>query len=159
ALERAKKRVRERRLSELAAQIVTLSADLVEDGEPQGQPGARYLNRLAFKQGDRTTLLNASDVIWIEAEDYYVRIHAKQGRHMVRATLASLEDRLNPHAFLRVHRAAIVNLDEIREVYDENGLLLVLSDGSRVPVSRSRRSTVEPLVLPRDRTHGRSGSS
>jgi two-component system LytT family response regulator len=68
---------------------------------------------------------------------------------MVRATLASFEGRLDPQRFVRVHRAAIVNLHDVREVHDTGGLLLVLSDGSQVPVSRARRRQVEPLMLPR----------
>ena len=147
ALERAKTRVRERRLRGLADQMATLSAEFRDDPS-QAEPASRHLRRLAFKQGDRSILLNASDVLWIEAEDYYVLIHAKTGRHMVRATLASLEDRLDPQVFQRVHRAAIVNIDEVREVH-EGGLLLVLTDGSRVVVSRSRRHVVESALLPK----------
>ena len=37
-----------------------------------------------------------AEIVWIEAEDYYVLVHSKQGRHMVRASLASLEQRLDP---------------------------------------------------------------
>ena len=86
---------------------------------------------------------------WIEAEGYYVLVHTRRGRHMVRATLASFEGRLDPQRFIRVHRAAIVNLHDVREVHDTGGLLLVLSDGSQVPVSRSRRRQVEPLMIAR----------
>jgi DNA-binding LytR/AlgR family response regulator len=50
---------------------------------------------------------------------------------------------------VRVHRAAIVNVGEVREVHDTGSPLLVLSDGSHVPVSRSRRRQFETLVLPR----------
>jgi len=150
ALERAKKRVRERRLGELASQLASVSAELKPHADEPA--GAGYLTRLAFKDGDRSILVNTSDVLWIEAEDYYVLVHTKRGRHMIRATLASLEERLDPHLFLRVHRAAIVNVDEVREVRDESGLVVVLSNGSSVPVSRSRRRHVEPLLLPRLRT-------
>jgi DNA-binding LytR/AlgR family response regulator len=54
--------------------------------------------------------------------------------------------------FLRVHRAALVNVMEVSEVRDEDHLVLVLSTGSRVPVSRSRRRDVEGILLPRLRT-------
>jgi two-component system LytT family response regulator len=94
-------------------------------------------------------LLNTSEIVWIEAEDYYVLVHAKRGRHMIRATLASLEERLDPQVFLRVHRTALVNVMEVSELRDEDRLVLVLSNGSRVPVSRSRRRHVEPILLPR----------
>jgi len=146
ALERAKQRVRERRLNALAGQIATVSSEM-KHGD--AAPPSEYLQRLAFKDGDRTIVLNTAEIVWIEAEDYYVLIHSKRGRHMIRATLASLEERLDPRVFVRVHRAAIVNVDEVREARDNERLMLVLSNGSQVPVSRSRRRHVEPLVLPR----------
>jgi two-component system LytT family response regulator len=144
AVGRAKTRVRERRLAELATQLATVSEELKPAAE---RP--TYLTRLSFRQDDHAVIVNAADVIWIEAEDYYVLVHTRQGRHMVRATLASFEGRLDPQRFVRVHRAAIVNLHDVREVHDTGGLLLVLSDGSQVPVSRSRRRQVEPLMVPR----------
>jgi two-component system LytT family response regulator len=145
AVGRAKTRVRERRLAELATQLATVSEEL----KPAASDRPAYLTRLSFRQDDHAVIVNVTDVIWIEAEDYYVLVHTRQGRHMVRAPLASFEQRLDPQRFARVHRAAIVSLQDVREVHDAGGLLLVLSDGSQVPVSRARRRQVEPLLLPR----------
>ena len=153
ALQRAKRRVRERRMGELATpagDAVTRIA--VRSAEPSKHAEPGYLKRLAFKHQDRTIVVKTADIVWIEAEDYYVRIHSKQGRHMVRASLASLETRLDPRDFLRVHRAAIVNVDEVREVQDNGAPALVLSDGTEVPVSRSRKSQVESALIPRLRS-------
>src|SRR5262249_17996173 len=150
-LERAKTRVRERRLGELASQLGTLSAELRKGDEPHGAP---FLTRLSFKQGDRSILLNVSEIVWIEAADYYVLVHSKRGRHLVHAALSSLEERLDPQIFLRGHRGAIINVAEVREVTDDGKLTLLLPDGSRVAVSRSRRRHVEPLVMPRLRSSG-----
>jgi two-component system, LytTR family, response regulator len=151
ALERAKRRVRERRLGTLANQVATLSAELEHDANlPSQEAGAQgYLQRIAFKDGDRSVVLKAAEIVWIEAEDYYVLFHSKQGRHLVRTTLASLERRLDPQRFVRVHRTAIVNVEEVRVIRDSGQLLLTLSDGAEVAVSRSRRSHVEPFVRPR----------
>ena len=143
AVTRAKTRVRKRRLAQLATALATVSDEL-HQLSAAGPP--KYSARLSFKQGDHAVLVNIADVIWIEAEDYYVLVHTRGGRHMVRATLASFEERLDPKRFARVHRAALVNIGEMREVHDTGGLLLVLSDGSRVPVSRSRRKQIEPLL-------------
>ena len=143
ATSRAKTRVRERRLAELATQLATVSEEL-RPTAPAERPA--YLARLSFRQDDHTVIVNVDDVIWIEAEDYYVLVHTRRGRHMVRTPLASFEERLDPQRFVRVHRAAIVNVQDVREVHDVGGLLLVLSDGSQVPVSRSRRRQVEPLL-------------
>ena len=153
AVARAKRRVRERHLGGLASQIATLSAEINADGAGSAPGGTtQYADRLAFRTGDRSIVLKTTEVVWIEAEDYYVLIHSKRGRHMVRATLASLEQRLDPRTFLRVHRAAIVNLLEIHETRADGGLALILSDGSEVPVSRSRRAHVETLLPPRFRS-------
>ena len=151
AVERAKRRVRERRLGMLATQLASLSAELRhEEGESARPPvGDKYLQRLALKEGERSAVVKAADIIWIEAEDYYVLIHSKQGRHMVRASLASLEQRLDPARFLRVHRTAIVNIDEISATHERGPLVLTLSNGAEVPVSRSRRPRVESVVRPR----------
>jgi two-component system LytT family response regulator len=148
ALERAKRRVRERRLGELASQLATVSAELRHGEEA---PESAHLTRLSFKTGDRSIVVNVSEIVWIEAEDYYVMVHSTRGRHMLRATLASLEERLDPRAFLRVHRTAIVNLDHVRALQDEGQLIIVLSSGARVSVSRSRRRELEPLLSPRFR--------
>jgi two-component system LytT family response regulator len=153
ALQRAKRRVRQRRLGELANQVALLSSELRPGaGELSPAGESTYLKRLAFKEHDRTVVLKTDDVVWIESEDYYVRIHSRRGRHLVRVSLASLEERLDPREFLRVHRAAIVNVDAVREVLDKlerGALALVLSDGTEVPVSRSRKASVESALIPR----------
>jgi two-component system LytT family response regulator len=146
ALERAKRRVRERRLGELANQLATVSAELRHGDEA---PASTYLTRLSFRDGEASIVLNVTEIVWIEAEDYYVMVHSARGRHLLRATLASLQERLDPRTFLRVHRTAIVNLDHVRSVTDEGQLILVLSNDARVPVSRSRRRELEPTLRPR----------
>jgi two-component system LytT family response regulator len=154
AIDRAKRRVRERRLGELASQVASLSAELRDDevGSIQkSAPGSAptFLQRLAFKDGDRSIVVKTADIIWIEAEDYYVLIHTKQGRHMIRASLVALEQRLDPLRFRRVHRTAIVNVEEVRTLQERGGLHLTLSDGAEVAVSRARRSQIEQLLRPR----------
>ena len=141
ALERAKRRVRERRLGTSA--IAAGPAIAVQAPAPQARVTA-----LTLRDGHRTIILTASDIIWIEAEDYYVRIHSTHGRHLVRMSLASLEMRLEPHRFLRVHRAAIVNTAAVRAVRGGPTLTLQLVNGAEVLVSRARRGAVEAALPP-----------
>ena len=56
----------------------------------------RHLQRLSIKQGDRTVVLRAEEIVWIEAQDYCVTVHSTRGNHLVRASLTSLEGRLAP---------------------------------------------------------------
>jgi two-component system LytT family response regulator len=148
ALERAKRRIRERRLGDLAQELSSLSANRADrspDGAGHGG-GRQFLQRLAFKVGDRSVVLKTAEIHWIEAEDYYVLLHTARGRHLVRVSMASLEAELDPAVFVRAHRAAIVNLDAVRELTTRDESCLRLIDGTRVPVSRSRRRQVEAAL-------------
>jgi len=91
--------------------------------------------------------LYPDEIIWIEAENYYAAIHARGGRHLVRESLASLEQRLDRSRFVRAHRSAIVNIDCVRQLRKASGeRFLVLSDGVGVPISRRRREQVLRLL-------------
>jgi two-component system LytT family response regulator len=147
ALDRAKRRVRERR-----AGTKDLASSLAQPGNAPvlgaGEKPNDYLTRLAIGHGDHTFWINVSDLVWIEAEDYYVRLHTKHGRHLLRTSMSSLEERLDPLVFVRSHRAAIVNVGEVSRI-DSEGAGLVLSDGTQVAISRSRRPVVERVIAVR----------
>ncbi len=149
ALARAKRRVRERRLGELASQMASVAAELQPTESAAPSPDGPFLQRLSLKQGDRTLVLRTEEIVWIEAQDYCVMIHSTRGRHLVRGSLTTLEGQLDPNMFVRTHRMAIVNLHHVRETHDRDGLHLVLSDGSEVGVSRSRKPQVDALLSPR----------
>lgn len=151
AVGRAKRRVRERRLGELANEVASLSAELKAERSASDTVEPRYLQRLSIKTGDRAIVLKATEIVWIEAEDYYVLVHSTRGRHLVRVPLTTLEEELDPRQFIRVHRAALVNLEAVQEFDTSEGAFLKLTDGSRVPVSRSRRKKVEDALNSRVR--------
>jgi len=93
-------------------------------------------------------VVDARDIDWIEADDYYSRVHIGGARHLIRESLASLWRRLDSSEFVRVHRGALVRLDRIREirVTPKGRTLAVLRDGTKVPVSRRRRAALQALL-------------
>jgi two-component system LytT family response regulator len=93
-------------------------------------------------------MLDANEVDWIEALDYYAAIHSRGRRYIVRESLKSLEHRLDAREFIRVHRGGLVRIDYVRELRRDN---VVLRDGTEVPVSRRRREQVFAAI--RGRTH------
>jgi two-component system LytT family response regulator len=106
-----------------------------------GEPGmARHLVIMSA-QGQRVVMLD--EIEWIGADDYYVAVHAGGRRHLLRESMASLEARLDATRFVRVHRGAMVNVTRIREVRTAAGdTVVILRDGTRLPVSRRRRSAL-----------------
>jgi two-component system LytT family response regulator len=144
AVDRAKRRVRERQLGKLADQLALLSAELKQSDVAEGTAATQASRKLALKQGDHSIVLNESEIVWVEAEDYYVRVHTTAGRHLIRASLATMEQRLSTPQFVRVHRGALVNIDAVSELRD-GGNVLVLTNGTIVPISRSRKQQVEAI--------------
>ncbi len=107
-----------------------------------GPTAGLYTNRIIFKSRGRILFLPVSDIRWIGAEGNYVRLCTATESHLLRETMARLEERLDPREFLRVHRSFIVNLQYVKEVRREaNGDSVVIMDkGNKVALGRSYRS-------------------
>jgi two-component system LytT family response regulator len=101
-----------------------------------------YTNRIVFKSRGRILFLPVSDIRWIGAEGNYVRLSTATETHLLRETMAHLEERLDPRGFVRVHRSFIVNLKYVKEVRREaNGDSVVIMDsGNKVALGRSYRA-------------------
>ena len=99
------------------------------------------LDRVAIKNAGQISFLRISEIDWIEAADYYACLHVGPRTHMLRRSIAELEQDLDPAAFCRIHRSTIVNLNQVRsiavnedgeyEVQLENKKTLRLSRGYR----------------------------
>jgi two-component system LytT family response regulator len=138
---RARRHVGGANSGELARSLATL----VERVEARARPASGdYVQRILVSSGNRSVSVRVPDVLWVEADDYYARLHAAGASFLVRQSLSSLEGQLDPARFVRVHRGAIVNIDRVRElIRGERGQLdLCLEDGSRISVSERRRDTV-----------------
>lgn len=107
-----------------------------------------YAARIVFKSRGRILFLPVSDIQWIAAEENYVRICTGSESHLLRETMASLEKRLDPQMFLRVHRSSIVNLQYVKEVRTENDgeSSVMLLSGQKVAMSRTYRSRLQGWV-------------
>jgi two-component system, LytTR family, response regulator len=79
-------------------------------------PATRYIDRIAVKGRSKTTFVEVRSIDWVEASENYVQIHVADKAHLVAGTISALEKALDPALFVRVHRSAIVNRTQIREV-------------------------------------------
>jgi len=112
-------------------------------GEPPAE-GEPPLARLTVKRDGRVLFVDTARIDWVESVGDHVRVHAGGESHLVRSTMQSLERRLDPARFVRVHRTAIVAMPSIRELrpYSRGEYVVVLGDGTRLPLSRRYRAAV-----------------
>ncbi len=146
-LRHALDRVSHRLAVETPGMLADRLAALWAQWQQISDPAARA-PRLPVEEGGKVVLVDPSDIRWIEAGNY-ARLHGTQRRFLIRATLASLEDRLRGR-FLRVSRSALVNLASITAVERMNrGTYVVhLVGGTRVRSSRAYREGIVALVNP-----------
>jgi two-component system LytT family response regulator len=105
------------------------------------------LERFVVKDKKRIFFVPVSHVLWIEATGNYACLHTASDRHLLRETLARLEEKLAPH-FIRVRKSAIVNsacISEIRPMFD--GVYdIVLAGGAVVTSSRRYAHKLRALL-------------
>lgn len=98
-----------------------------------------YIHRFAVKDSDnRIFFLDVNEVDWIEGARDYVRLHNGARSHLVRSTMNSVSQELDPSAFLRIHRSAIVRIDAIKELSPlfHGDYAVILHDGTELRLSR-----------------------
>ena len=108
----------------------------------------KTLERFVVKDKKRIFFVPVSNVLWIEATGNYACIHTARDSHLLRETLAHLEEKLAPYDFIRVRKSAIVNgacISEIRPMFD--GVYdIVLSEGTVVTSSRRYAHKLRALL-------------
>jgi two-component system LytT family response regulator len=121
------------------------SVDAIE--RLSGALGGGPITRLFVRVGTAIVPVPLDRVSWLEADGDYVVAHAGGSRHLLHLSLSSLVTRLDPRRFAQVHRAHVVNLDQVRAFRrDARGNLEAeLTDGTRVPVSRARAQELRSL--------------
>lgn len=108
-----------------------------------------YLDSIRVRSGQEIKYLAADDVVWIEGANQYVNVHALQGTFLLSSeTLASLENKLNPRIFFRVHRSAIVNRAHVAGARSDGSgaVFLTLMSGAQVRLSRRYKGLLADLL-------------
>ena len=130
-LQRAK-----RRLSADASTVATPAQVLRALAELRKEQD--YVQRIPVPVDEHITLLDVDQIDWLEANRNHVRLHVGKSSYDLRETMTTLEARLNPRRFVRVHRSAIVNIDRIKAIHPWfNGYhMIVLTTGKELRMSR-----------------------
>lgn len=108
----------------------------------------RHIERLVTRSDGKIRIIRIDDIDYIEAAGNYVKIHVAGKMHLVREGMNSLEAKLDPHRFLRIHRSVIVRIDRIRELESlyQGDYVVVLNDGTRLTTGRKYRDAIQEFI-------------
>lgn len=132
----------------LSAMVEEHQAQLLQNTRSIRTQKTEWLTRLPIKSVERSYLVRAEDIVWVEAADSYVNIRSDGKSHLLRESMKWLEVHLDPKKFLRIHRKIIINIDKIKELRAGVGgdFSVLMDDGKQVPLSRRRRKNLEKLL-------------
>ena len=104
-----------------------------------------YLERIAVETRGQVRVVPVDDIEYITASGPYAELHAGGRAHVIRERMQMLEERLDPAKFFRIHRSAIVRLDQIETLLRDPGgdYGVKLRSGVQLSVSRNRVEQLE----------------
>lgn len=148
ALSRAKTQIQMKEVNRLSRSLVAAMLGHQTGSEPHAVGRKGFLTRFMIRSGGRATFIKTTDVDWIAADDYYIKLNVSGRSHLLRMSMSELEEKLDPERFLRIHRSTIVNFDRVKELQQNpNGeWVVVLKDGTELKLSRSRRERLEQFL-------------
>jgi two-component system LytT family response regulator len=116
-----------------------------EDSRMRTVDDSPYVERIAVESRGKVRFVQAADVDYIVADGPYAELHGGERRHVIRQSMVTLEKRLDPTRFMRIHRSVIVRLDAIDVLHKGAGgdYEIQLKSGVRLRVSRSHREELE----------------
>jgi len=144
--ERTLARVEERLTTRRAPGIPEELRELLRSLSATATPS--HVSRFPVRTNGEIYLVRVEDVDWINAEGNYVALHTAGRTHLVRDTIKSLETRLDPAKFMRVHRSAIINVDRLRKLqpYFHGEYVITLQDGTTLTSSRNYSERLRALL-------------
>jgi len=112
---------------------------------------ARPLERFVVRSLGKLRVVELDDIRWIESAGNYVKLHTADGVHLVRGTLRTLEQRLDPARFVRIHRSTLVALGAVDRFtpVGHGDYAAVLASGERLTLSRRYRDRLPDLLSER----------
>ena len=148
AFERARGRLALEGLGQLRQKLLAVlqpPTDAVAQPAPAHPHTPEFLQRLAVESRGKIQSIPVDQIDYIVQSGPYAELHSNGRRHLIREAMQTLEERLDPGRFMRIHRSMIVRLDLVEALHRGTGgdYEVQLKGGTRVRVSRSRREALE----------------
>jgi two-component system LytT family response regulator len=112
----------------------------------------RQSDRLVIKGSGQISFVKMADIDWIEAADYYACLHVGTKTHLLRRSMAELEQELDPTVFCRIHRSSIVNLDRVEgmKLNQDGDYEVLLANRISLRLSRGYKKQLQARLGVRD---------
>jgi two-component system, LytTR family, response regulator len=138
SIARARERIASADQSHLAEKLVSIL----------NAPKPKWLERIIVKNSERYDIVPIDTIDWIESANSYVCLHCGAKEHLLSETLSSIESRLNPEKFARIHRRRIVNLAKVLTVHPMFGGVyeMELRNGIRIGSGRQYKTALESFL-------------
>ena len=97
------------------------------------------VDRIVVRDGARVHVIPLEKLDYVEAQDDYIALHSGGKSYLKPQPIAEIEQQLDGARFVRIHRSAIVSLERVARIepYGKESRLAILTDGTRLPVSRA----------------------
>jgi two-component system, LytTR family, response regulator len=112
------------------------------------RPPGRALERVLIREQGRVHVLPVERIDFVEAQDDYLCFVSGGKRHRKQQTMAEIEAQLDRARFVRIHRSFLLNIERLARIepYAKDSWLAILSDGGKLPVSRTGYSRLKELM-------------
>jgi len=104
--------------------------------------------RIAIKTAGKILLIDADDVVAVEAKGRYVLLLHTSCSHLLRESISSMEEKLTLHGFVRIHRSVLVNAALVEEIHalPSGDYLLRVRGGRELTASRTYKKNLQLLA-------------
>jgi two-component system, LytTR family, response regulator len=145
AFRRARKMIELNQVSKLSDELRAL---LRAGAAPAGPAKSQYLERIAVEMRGQVRVVPVKQIDYLVASGPYAELFVGDKRYLIRERMQTLEERLDPAKFFRIHRSAIVRLELIDTLIKNPGgdYGVQLKGGVKLKVSRSRFESLETLL-------------
>jgi two-component system LytT family response regulator len=143
AFRRARKMIELHQVSKLSEELRALLG--VSGGQSGPAEKGQYLERIAVEMRGQVRVVPVKQIDYLIASGPYAELYVGDKRYLIRERMQTLEERLDPSRFFRIHRSAIVRLDLIETLIRNPGgdYAVQLKGGVKLKVSRSRFEKLE----------------
>jgi two-component system LytT family response regulator len=113
------------------------------------QNSSHLLNKIAIPTMEGLQMVTVDHIIHCASDSNYTILTLRSQEKIIASrTLKEIEELLEEYPFLRVHHSNLVNLNEIQKYVKGEGGYLIMSDGSAINVSRSRKESLLKKLQP-----------